>query len=364
MTIKDVCKVLEELAPLHYAEDFDNVGLLVGDPANSVTNILVTLDTLESVVDEAIEKNCNLIVSFHPIIFSGLKQLTPKDYVSKTVLKAIKNDIAIYSMHTALDNCPGGVNYKICEVIGIQNTRILMPKKGIVKKLSTYVPSQVASEVQEALYQAGAGTIGAYKNCSFIHEGTGSFTPMEGSNPSIGQVGKSEFVSETKIQIVFDEAVENEVLNALQNSHPYESIAYEVYRLENTHPEIGMGRVGILEKELSEKAFLDHLKKHMGTPALKHSEFTLKSIKKVAVLGGSGAFGIEAAKACGADAYVTSDLKYHDYFKAEKSILLVDIGHYESEQYTKNLLVEYLTKKIPNFATSLSETITNPVKYY
>lgn len=364
MIVKEVCQVLEELAPLAYAEDFDNVGLLVGDYQEEVSGILVTLDTLEAVVDEAIEKNCNLIVSFHPIIFGGLKQLTPSDYVSKTVVKAIKNNIAIYSMHTALDNVKDGVNAAIAQKLKLKDVKVLIPKTGLIKKLSTYIPKESVETVKSSLYEAGAGTIGNYQNCSFSSEGQGEFTPLEGSNPTFGNHNQSEKVDEVQLQLVYTADKEASVIHALNESHPYETVAYDIVTLDNSHGEVGMGRIGILEKPVNEHQFLSKLKGKFGIEVIKHSAYTDKMISKVAVLGGSGAFAIEAAKRAGADAFVTADLKYHDYFKAEGSILLADIGHFESEQFTKNLLVEYLTKKIPNFAPSLSETLTNPVKYY
>ncbi|MFN0730216.1 Nif3-like dinuclear metal center hexameric protein [Polaribacter gochangensis] len=262
MKIQNITNYLEELAPLSYAESFDNVGLLVGDYTTEVTGVLVTLDSLEATVDEAIAKNCNLIVSFHPIIFSGLKKLNGATYVERVVLKAIKNNIAIYAMHTALDNIKDGVSGKICEVLDLKNTEILIPKSNL-----------------------------------------------------------------------------------------------------NTQETIGMGMIGELENEMDEVAFLQFVKNTMKTECVRHSELLGKSIKKVAVLGGSGSFAIENAIALNADAYISADFKYHDFFKAEKQILLADIGHYESEQFTKNLLVEYLTKKFTNFAVILSEKSTNPIYY-
>ncbi len=364
MTVSDVSKILEELAPLHYAEDFDNVGLLVGDPNQEVTGILVTLDTLENVIDEAISKRLNLIVSFHPIIFKGLKSITGKTYVERVVMKAISNDISIYSMHTALDNSPRGVNAKICEVLGLNDPQILLPKSGTIKKLITYVPKDSAENLRQALFKAGAGNIGNYSDCSFSVEGVGSFKPSKNSNPSIGEVGKSHFENETQLHITYASSVEHSILKALFENHPYEEVAYEVSTLDNSNQNIGMGMVGNLEKPLDENSFLKMVKKKMHASVVRHSQIRDKNIKKVAVLGGSGAFAIGAAKASGADAFVTSDLKYHQFYEAEDQLLILDIGHFETEQFTKNLLVDFLTKKIPNFAVALSESITNPIKYF
>ncbi|AWX45386.1 GTP cyclohydrolase 1 type 2 like protein [Flagellimonas maritima] len=363
MTVKDTIKILEEIAPLAHAEEFDNVGLLVGDLATVVEGILVTLDTLENVMDEAIEKKCNLIISFHPIIFKGLKKLTGDNYVERTVLKAIKNDIAIYSMHTALDNSNMGVNAKICEVLGIKHPKILIPKTGTIKKLTTYAPVAKATTIKSALFRAGAGDIGNYSNCSFSTEGVGSFKAGGDSNPTIGKIGEIHYEKETQINVVFSFEKEKEILTALFKVHPYEEVAYEIVKLENPNQHIGMGMVGHLETEMDEKQFLNLVKEKMNASVIRHSQFLDKKVKKVAVLGGSGSFAISAAKKASADVFITADLKYHQFYEAEKELLIVDIGHFETEQFTKDLLVDYLIKKIPNFAISLSESITNPIKY-
>lgn len=364
MIIQDVINHLEAFAPLDYAEDFDNVGLLVGDKSTTLTGILVTLDTLEAVVDEAIENNCNLIVSFHPIIFKGLKKITGKNYVERTILKAIKNDIAIYAIHTALDNALQGVNHKICDKLQLTNKHILIPQNKTIKKLSTYVPINEANTLREALFKAGAGNIGNYSNCSFNVDGYGTFNGNENANPTIGIKGQTHTENETKITITYAKHLESKILKALFNTHSYEEVAYETITLENKNQNIGMGMIGEFETAKNETDFLNFVKEKMNTPFLRHSSLLNKKIKKVAVLGGSGSFAISAAKTAGADAFITADLKYHDFFTAENNILLTDIGHYESEQYTKNLLVAYLTKKITNFAIILSKTNTNPVKYF
>lgn len=364
MIIQDVINHLEELAPLAYAEDFDNVGLLVGNKSTKIKGILVTLDTQESVVDEAITKKCNLIVSFHPIIFKGLKKLTGKNYVERVVMKAIKHDIAIYSIHTALDNTVTGVNNMICNQLELTNKRVLIPQSETIKKLTTYVPKNDAEQLRTALFGVGAGSIGNYDNCSFNIEGYGTFNGNENSNPVKGQKGNTHTEEETKISITFPKHIESQVIKTLFQTHSYEEVAYEITTLENKNQNIGMGMVGELEESMSETNFLNYLKTKMNTKCIRHSSFLNKKVKKVAVLGGSGSFAIQAAKASGADAFITADLKYHDFFTAENSILLADIGHYESEQFTKNLLVAYLTKKITNFAIILSNTNTNPVKYF
>jgi len=364
MKVRDVITVLEEIAPLAYAEDFDNTGLLVGDANAEVSGILVTLDTLEAVVDEAIDKKCNLIVSFHPIIFSGLKKITGKTYVERVVQKAIKNDIAIFAIHTALDNNWNGVNAMICQKLNLENRQLLIPQKNTIKKLVTYVPKENAEAVRNALFNVGAGNIGNYSNCSFTTAGQGSFKGNEDSNPVKGKKGETHYEDEIQIGITFARNLQSDVLSALMRAHPYEEVAYEITTLENVNQHIGMGMVGEFKEALSEKQFLEFLKKTMNTGCVRHSELKGTAIKKVAVLGGSGSFAIDAAKVAGADAFVTADLKYHDFYKAENTILLADIGHYESEQYTKDLLANALTKKITNFAILLSQTNTNPISYF
>ncbi|OSY87969.1 NGG1p interacting factor 3 protein, NIF3 [Tenacibaculum holothuriorum] len=363
MTIREVTNYIEELAPLAYAESFDNVGLLIGDYNAKVNGVLVTLDTLEETVDEAIANNCNLIVSFHPIIFNGLKRLNGNNYVERVVLKAIQNNIAIYATHTALDNVNNGVSTKMCEVLGLTNCKTLIPKKGIIKKLTTYAPTEEAIDLRQALFNAGAGSIGNYDNCSFNVNGKGSYQGNENSNPTVGDKGQLMFEDETCITITFEAYKEAKVLKALFENHSYEEVAYEVTTLDNTHQNVGMGMIGEFSEEMNDVSFLKYVKKTFKTDCVRHSALLDKPIKKVAVLGGSGSFAISNAIRAGADAYISADFKYHEFFKAEKKILLADVGHYESEQFTKNLLVEYLRKKISTFAIILSEKSTNPIYY-
>ena len=363
MKIKEIISVLEEMAPLAYAEDFDNVGLLVGNQDEEATGILVCHDALENIIDEAIAKNCNLVVCFHPILFSGLKKITGKNYVERAVIKAIKNDIAIYAVHTALDNHQEGVNKIFCDALGLINTKILIPKQNFIRKLVTYTIPENAEEVRNALFDAGAGTIGNYENCSFNSKGIGTYMGNEHSNPQVGE--RFEFVQgdEIKIEVTFEKHLENKILKALFKSHAYEEVAYEIYELQNQHQNIGLGMIGELKNHMNEKEFLLFAKEKMQCGGIRHSNFTGKEIKKVAVLGGAGSFAIKNAIQAGADAYLTADLKYHQFYEAENKLLLADIGHFESERYTKNYIVDYLRKKILNFAVILSEENSNPVKY-
>ncbi|MFN3753759.1 Nif3-like dinuclear metal center hexameric protein [Flavobacterium sp.] len=363
MKIKEILNILEEMAPLAYAEDFDNVGLLVGDANTEATGILVCHDALENVIDEAIRKKCNLVVCFHPIIFSGLKKITGKNYVERAVLKAIKNDIAIYAVHTALDNHKHGVNKIFSDALGLTNTKILVPKKNFIQKLVTYTIPENVETLRNALFDAGAGKIGNYEDCSFNSKGIGTYMGNEDSYPEIGN--RFEFVEneEIKIEVTFEKHLQSKVLKALFTNHVYEEVAYEIYELENHHQNIGLGMIGELEKPMNETEFLSFAKDKMQCGGIRHSALLGKPIKKVAVLGGSGSFAISNAKQAGADIFLTADLKYHNFYEAENQLVLADIGHFESERFTKNYIVDFLKKKILNFAIIFSEENTNPVKY-
>lgn len=363
MKIKEIITVLEEMAPLAYAEDFDNVGLLVGDKKTEATGVLVCHDALESVIEEAVAKKCNLIVCFHPILFSGLKKITGKNYVERAIIKAIKNDIAIYAVHTALDNHTEGVNKIFSNALGLTKTKILIPKENFIRKLVTYTIPENADKLRNSLFDSGAGNIGNYENCSFNSKGIGTYMGNEYSNPEIGE--RFEFVEadEIKIEVTFEKHLENKILKSLFNNHVYEEVAYEIYDLQNKNQNIGLGMIGELPIPMEEKEFLDFVKDKMQSESIRHSRFLGKPIKKVAVLGGSGSFAIKNAIQAGADAFLTSDLKYHQFYEAENQLILADIGHFESERYTKNYIVDYLRKKILNFAIVLSEENTNPVKY-
>ena len=363
MKIHQITQILEAWAPLQYAEDFDNVGLLVGNPNDETSGILVTHDCLEEVVDEAIERDCNLIVCFHPILFKGLKRFTENSHVVRSVRKAIKNEVAIYAIHTALDNQAHGVSFGLSQSLGLTNTSVLLPKKNTVMKLNFYVPQAQAEQVRNALFAAGAGKLGNYDECSFSSAGEGSFRPLQNSTPYVGKKGERHIEDELQIQMVFQKHLATQIIEALVSSHPYEEVAYEITSLANPKQNLGMGMIGDLPKSMKPDAFLDFVKKTLKTPSLRHSHLGTNEIARVAVLGGSGSFAIQAAKSKKADAYITADLKYHDFYEGNQSFLVVDAGHYETEQHTKNLIHNHLTKKLPNFAILLSKVNTNPIKY-
>ena len=363
MKLRELCDKLEAWAPLAYQEGYDNSGLIVGDPNRDVTGVLVSLDAIEDVVEEAIQNQCNVIVSHHPIVFKGLKSLTGKNYVERTVLKAIKNDIALYALHTNLDNIHTGVSKKMADRLGLVNTRVLAPKRGFLKKLITYVPKQDAEMVRNALFDAGAGKLGAYSECAFSAEGIGTFKGSEASNPVIGEKEVREHVTEERIELIFPSIIESKLLSTLKSAHPYEEVAYQVISLDNTNPFVGSGMIGALKEPILDVDFLNLTKENLKTDCIRHTKLPNKKIKKVALCGGSGSFLLGDAKQAGADIFITSDFKYHEFFDAEKSIVIADIGHYESEQYTIDLIADFLRKNFPRFAVHLSKVNTNPINY-
>lgn len=364
MKVKEVVKIIAEIIPPEQAEEYDNVGLLCGNTERNVSGILICHDALEKTIDEAILKNINFIISFHPIIFNGLKKITGSTYVEKAILKAIENKIAIYVVHTALDNDYFGVNFKICETLNLKNQKILQPKPDNLLQLQVYVPQDFTERVKESLFTAGAGNIGFYDECSFKVAGEGTFRPAEGSNPFSGTKGVRENAKEDIISVIFESYKSSEILKALKSSHPYEEIAHQIIKLENTNHYSGLGRYGEFDHEMDAEAFLHLVKDKFNLKLIRHSSIFTKKIKKVGVLGGSGASGIAAALRNNCDAYLTGDLKYHDFFSVEDKMLLCDIGHFESEQFVVQQIFEKLSQKFTTFAVLKSEENTNPVNYF
>lgn len=364
MQIQQIISCLETLAPLSYQEGYDNAGLLTGSPDWEVSGVLLTLDVTEEVLQEALEKKCNLIVSHHPLIFKGLKKLTGENPVERAVIVAIKHDIALYAAHTNLDNMRWGVNDRIAEKLGLIHRRVLSPSPGTLRKLYTFAPrGEVTQRVLEALFAAGAGKIGSYSECSFTHPGTGSFKPEAGAHPYVGQPGSRHLEEETQIEVVFPRHLERQVLGALQQAHPYEEVAFDVVALANPHPGIGAGLVGELPEAVPEAEFLQHIRRTMGAQSLRHTALLGRPVQKVAVCGGAGSFLLPAAIASGAALYLSADFKYHEFFDADNQIVIADIGHFESEQYTVDIFYNIITEKIPNFAPLKSIIRTNPINY-
>lgn len=362
--VNDILNALFDYAPLSYQESYDNSGVQVGDLAMEVDACLIALDCSEKLIDEALSRNIHLVITHHPLIFSGIKSLTGKNEQERILLKAIKNNIAILSVHTNLDKVHNGVSYMLGEKIGLENMEVLVPEKGLLKKMVAFCPQSHSEVVKTALFNAGGGDIGAYAECSYSVIGEGSFRAKEGASPFVGEVGKRHIEKEERIELVFPADKQSAVLHALLHAHPYEEVAYDVYSLENVHPYVGLGVVGDLPQAKEEAAFLSGLASSLGVACVRHSAFRKGKIKRVALCGGSGAGFVEAAIGAKADAYVTGDVKYHAFQTVENDILLADIGHFESEQFTKELLFEIITKKIPNFATYIYDKEQNPVRYF
>lgn len=364
MLIKDITIFLENIAPVSLQEPYDNAGLITGNYELNCTGVLICLDCVEAIVEEAITQKCNLIIAHHPIIFTGLKKINGNSYVERTIIKAIKNDIAIYAIHTNLDNVLAGVNGKIALMLGLQNVQILSPKKDILKKLAVFVPKENQEKLIEALFAAGAANIGNYSECSFTTTGVGTFKPGDDANPYSGNIGIRNISEELKIEVIFPAWLQNNIIKTMKNNHPYEEVAYDVYNLNNNYQQVGSGITGDLALEMQEIDFLTQLAQVFKLKIIKHTPLKGKACKKIAICGGAGSFLIDKAKAVGADVFITSDLKYHEFFDADAQMLLVDIGHYESEQFTIELLYDLLSNKFPNFALLKTGVNTNPVQYF
>jgi dinuclear metal center YbgI/SA1388 family protein len=361
--IKDVISCIESFAPPALQESYDNSGLQCGDISKTATGALLCLDITHAVIEEAIEKKCNLIIAHHPLIFSPLKKLTGANYVEQLLIKAIKNDITLYACHTNADNVSTGVNNKIAQKLGLLNTHVLQPKRGLLKKLVTFCPDKNAAEVREALFNTGCGQIGNYANCSFNTNGSGTFKGNENAKPFVGEKNKFHTEAETRIETIFESYKEKQVIEALLKAHPYEEVAYDIYTLDNKHPQIGSGMMGDLPAEMDEKAFLLQLKGIFNAKSIRFTSFLEKKVKKVALCGGSGSFLLKDAILAKADVFITGDFKYHQFFDAENKIVIADIGHYESEQFTPEIFYEVISKKMPTFAAYLSNLNTNPINY-
>jgi dinuclear metal center YbgI/SA1388 family protein len=364
MKIVDLIAVVENYAAPELQEDYDNAGLITGNASWDCTGALCTLDVTVETLKEAKENNCNLVISHHPIVFRGLKRINGRNYVEQVIIEAIKSDIAIYAAHTNLDNIVLGVNGMIARKLGLKNITILQPKNKMLRRLITFAPIDKAEQVRNAVFAAGAGHIGKYSECSFNSEGTGTFKAEEGADPYVGEVGERHHEKETKIEIVYPFFLENQVVKALVDNHPYEEVAYDIFTMDNVHFGIGAGVIGELEEPKDEKDFLKFIRETFRAEGIRHTELLGKPVKKVAVCGGAGSFLIKKAAQMGADIYITADVKYHEFFDAERKLVLADIGHYESEQFTVDLLHDLLAQKFPTFAVLKTKVNTNPVRYF
>jgi dinuclear metal center YbgI/SA1388 family protein len=364
MKIADLISVIERYAAPELQEDYDNAGLITGNALWECKGVLCTLDVTVETLKEAEDNNCNLIVAHHPIVFRGLKRINGGNYVEQVIIEAIKKDIAIYAAHTNLDNIVLGVNGMIAKKLRLKNSTVLQTKNKLLRRLITFAPVDKAEHVRNAVFAAGAGHIGKYAECSFNSEGTGTFKAGEGADPYVGEVGERHHEKETKIEIVYPFYLEKQVVKALIDNHPYEEVAYDIFTMDNVHFGIGAGVIGELEEPKEEKDFLKFIRQTFNADGIRHTELLGKQIKKVAVCGGAGSFLIKKAAQMGADIYITADVKYHEFFDAEGKLIIADIGHYESEQFTIELLHGLLAEKFPTFAVLKTKVNTNPVRYF
>ncbi|MCD8287642.1 MAG: Nif3-like dinuclear metal center hexameric protein [Porphyromonadaceae bacterium] len=362
-TIGSIIRAIETVAPLSFQESYDNAGLVVGSCEDVARAAVVCLDVTEEVIDEAIVQDANLIISHHPLVFKSLKSLTGKDYVERLLIKAIKHDIAIYSAHTNMDNAWNGVNFKMAEKLGLSNLSILSPASQQLLKLVTYVPLHAADNVRQSLFNVGAGCIGNYDGCSYNSNGFGTFCANEKAHPYCGEIGETNREEEMRIEVILPKYLQKKVVDTLLQVHPYEEPAFDLIPLENEWAQVGSGVVGEFSSAISEQDFLNQLKSAFQVKCLRHSALTGRKIRQVALCGGAGSFLIPKAVSLNVDAFVTGEIKYHEFFGREKSLLLAEIGHYESEQYTKEIFCEIITKSFPTFVCYSTKIDTNPINY-
>jgi dinuclear metal center YbgI/SA1388 family protein len=362
--VKDIIHTIEESFPLFYQETYDNSGLQLGNPYQETTGILLSVDVTEAVVEEAREKGLNMIVSHHPLIFGSLKRITGSNYTERTIAKAIKANIAIYSCHTNIDNISQGVSFRMAEKLGLSRIKVLKPLTGVLCKLVTFVPRDHAEKVREAIFAAGAGHIGQYDCCSFNLAGEGTFRASETAHPFVGEKGILHTEPEIRIETVFPKHLEHKIITAMIKAHPYEEVAYDIYPIENKYQQAGAGAIGYFDKPIPEKTFLELVKKTFNAPMVRHTEFLNRDISCIALCGGSGSSFLTDARKAGADVFLSADFKYHQFFDAENQILITDIGHFESEQFTLEIFYEILIKKFPNFALRFTNVNTNPIIYF
>lgn len=363
MKLSSLVNSLEEFAPNVLQESYDNAGLIYGKLTDEVSKALICIDVTPEIIEEAKQHKCDIIIAHHPLIFRPIKKLNGSNMVETVLIDCIKSNIRLYAMHTNLDNLPYGVNAKLAEVLNIINTKILSPGGSKLNKLVTFCPIDHAEKVRSAIFEAGAGHIGNYDSCSFNTDGKGSFRALENSNPFVGEKGKIHFENEIRIETIVPDFLLLKVLHSMMAAHPYEEVAYDIYPLENKSEITGAGMIGELKEEMEITQFLEFVKQKLKAKTLKHNKLISQKVKKVAICGGSGAFLINRAARAKADVFISADIKYHDYFEHLGDMTIVDAGHYETEQYTKDLIHTFLTEKFPTFAVRKSETDTNPVSY-
>jgi|TARA_B100000530_G_scaffold129496_1_gene80886 dinuclear metal center YbgI/SA1388 family protein len=365
MKLFEISNYLDTRVPLAFQEEYDNCGLLIGNKDQKINSVLICLDCTEEVLAEAIKNKHNLIIAHHPIIFQGVKKIIGKNYVERIIQKAIKHDVAIYAMHTNLDNIYGGVSFQIANKLGLKNSQILKPKTNLLTKLSVYCPKSHVDKVKNSLFNSGAGKVGEfYDRCSFVSNGVGSFRPLCGASPFSGNIGKESLVEEHNIEVVFYSYLKPKMLSVLKEEHPYEEVAYNCVEIDN-FSFCGAGVIGELKKEMTLVKFLSYVKRNMNTNVIRYTNSNNKAkIERVAVCGGSGSFLLQDAIQNDADVFISSDFKYHDFFDGNNEISILDIGHYESEYFTQQLIFDIVKEKFSKLAVHLTKVCTNPILYY
>ncbi|MBP5687674.1 MAG: Nif3-like dinuclear metal center hexameric protein [Muribaculaceae bacterium] len=362
MKVKEITDAIEAVAPLYLQESWDNSGMQVGDQDSEVTGVVLCTDVREEIVDEAIERGANMIISHHPLLFRGLKKIVGRSYQERIVAKAIKNDITIYCAHTNMDSAVGGVNFKMAEKLGMTGVRVLDPQQGTQRKIVVFVPTEAVAMVEKAMCDAGAGRLGNYDNCTYSMNGEGHYRALDGAEPWAGKVGEKHSEPEVRLEVLVHKALCGRVVAAMIKAHPYEEPAFDIIALENGDKYAGLGVIGDVEPQ-DARGFLEKVKNAFEVEAVRYSGNLDRQVRRVAMCGGAGADFIGLAMSQGADVYITGDMKYHEFQGNEERIILADIGHYESEHYTKEIFYDIISKKNPNFAVDFAKSEKNQVKY-
>jgi dinuclear metal center YbgI/SA1388 family protein len=363
LSVKEICSFLDKAIPLSYQANYDNAGVQIFSGDRETESALLSIDITGEVLEEAVSLGCGLIITHHPLIFFPIRKITGKSETERIIIKAIKNNISVYSAHTNLDSAPSGVSWKMAEKLSLKNIKVLAPMKNRLMKLVTWVPESHIEKVRSALFGAGAGVIGNYDRCSFNATGYGTYRGNESTRPFAGQTGTEHHEEEIRLETILQTHMKDDVVKALLSSHPYEEVAYDIFMLENEFNAAGEGCVGELDNEMTELDLLLKLSEVFGSKGIRHSPLLKRSVKRVAMCGGAGSAYIGDAIRSGADVYITGDVKYHDFGAVAGEILLADIGHFESEKFSTEIIYDLIIKKFPTFALRFSEKNTNPINY-
>jgi dinuclear metal center YbgI/SA1388 family protein len=366
MIVKNLIKHIETWAPPGIAWEKDNVGLQLGSTQSQITNVLLCLEVDSKVVDDAIKKRCNLIISHHPLIFTPLKSITDRDNQSDLIKKIIKNDINVFSAHTNLDFAKDGVSFQLAKKLKLQQIRFLKNLSSNQYKIVVFVPEKFVEKVASAMHIAGGGQIGDYSNCSFRIVGQGTFKGSNSTNPFVGIKGNLEYVREIRLEMIANSFDLPKILSAMKESHPYEEVAYDLYKLNNENVNFGMGAIGVLNQSMTKEEFLFYVSKSLKIKNFRYNSGKKNKIRTVAVCGGSGSDLADEAIKQNADAFITADVKYHKFQDVQNKILLIDAGHYETEIF----ILDELKRRIQKFLNNGNNKVykykgsTNPIIFY